>query len=356
MRHSELAMLIKGIQVKLDQAEKVRKYLFEKHLIRNDFKIERDDKFVYFPVRKITDELDSYKPVEKNFKKINKNLKSYKEILLIPDNTKQELPTSFDIIGNIILIKLENNLLNYKKKIGESLLQSNRNIKTVCLIRPVEGELRIRDLEVIAGEKRTTTFHKEYNLEFEVDISKTYFSPRLSSERKRIADLVKPNEIIVDMFAGVGPFSIMIAKYAHPKIIYALDKNKYAIIYAKRNIKKNNLLDKIEVIHTDAKQIQNILNQKKQRANRIIMNLPFSAYEFYPIALQIMANTCVIHYFDILYEDEISERIKNLIQKSKEFKIEVVEAKIRKIKSYSPREFYIGIDITAKRKNYADVA
>ena len=86
-------MLSKGIQVKLEQAEKVRKYLFEKNLIRNDFKIERDDKFVYFPVKKITDELDSYKSVEKNFKKINKNLKSYKEILLIPDKIKGEYDT-----------------------------------------------------------------------------------------------------------------------------------------------------------------------------------------------------------------------------------------------------------------------
>ena len=347
-------MLIKGIQVKLDQAEKVRKYLFEKNLIRNDFKIERDDKFVYFPVKKITDELDSYKSVEKNFKKINKNLKSYKEILLIPDKIKQELPTSFDIIGNIILIKLENNLLNYKKKIGESLLQTNRNIKTVCLIRPVEGELRIRDLEVIAGEKRTTTFYKEYNLEFEVDISKTYFSPRLSTERKRIADLVKPNEIIVDMFAGVAPFSIMIAKYAHPRIIYALDKNKHAINCAKRNIKRNNLLDKIEVIHTDAKQTQNILNQKKQRANRIIMNLPFSAHSYFKYALKIISNICVIHYYDILEEKNIEEGIKDLKKIANKNQISLTKFNLRRIKTYSPREFYIGIDITAKKD--ADVA
>ena len=347
-------MLSKGIQVKLKQAEKTRKYLLEKNLMRNDLKIERDDKFVYFPVNKITDDLYSYKTVEKKFKKINKIPKSYKEILLIPDKLKQELPTSYDIIGDIILIKLENDLLDYRKKIGESLLKINRNIKTVCLIRPVKGELRIRDLEVIAGERRTTTFHKEYNLEFEVDISKSYFSPRLSTERKRIADLVKPNEIIVDMFAGVAPFSIMIAKYARPRIIYALDKNKHAINYARKNIKRNNLLDKIDAIYGDAKHIQDILKQKNQRANRIIMNLPFSAHLFFKYALKIISNIGIFHYYDILKEEKIEDRVKDLKKIAEKNQISLTKFNFRRIKTYSPREFYIGIDITANKD--ADVA
>ncbi len=343
-----------GIKIKLEQAEKIRRYLFEKNLIRMDLKIKKDDKFIYIPVEKIPKKLSSYKFIENEFEKVKTEPKSYKEIVLIPDKLKHELPTSYDVIGDIILIKLKDDLWSYKEKIGESLLKLNKNIKTVFLTKPVTGELRTRDLELIAGEKRTITLHKEYGLKFNVDVSKTYFSPRLSAERKRVADLVKQGEIIVDMFAGVAPFSVMIAKYAHPKIIYAIDKNKDAIKYAQQNIKINNVLDKIEIIYTDAKKVHNILWQKGVKADRIIMNLPFSAYLFFEYALEIIADTCVIHYYDIISENKITERIKDLKKIAEENKISLTNFDVRKIKTYAPREFYIGIDITAKK--HADVA
>ena len=347
-------MKAKGLQVKPEQAEKIRKYLSKKNVLRKDLKIRRNDDFVYLPIEKVPKELDSSKIIEEDFEEIKKKPKSYKEIISIPNKLKHKLPISYDIIGDIILIKLQEELLEYKEKIGESLLQTNKNIKTVCLTKPVKGELRTRDLEIIAGEKCTKTLHKEYGLSFEVDVSKIYFSSRLSTERKRVADLVKPGEIIVDMFAGVAPFSLMIAKYAHPRIIFALDKNKDAVVYAQKNIKRNNVLDKIEIIHADAKKVKNILNQKGVKANRIIMNLPFSAFLFFEYALEIIANQCILHYYDIIKEGRIEERIKELNKIAEENKISLTNFDIRKIKSYAPREFYIGIDITAKK--HADVA
>lgn len=281
--------------------------------------------------------------------------KSYKEITHIPEKLKQELPTSYDIIGDIILIKLSDKLLKYRKEIGRSLLGVNKSIKTICLIKPIAGELRTRNIEIISGEKRTYTTHKEYGLKFDLDVSETYFSPRLATERKRITSLVKKGENVVDMFAGVAPFSIMIAKYANPKIVYAIDKNNYAIKYAQKNIKKNNVLDKVEIIKSDAKKVHNILDQHGVKADRIIMNLPFSAFLFFPYALKIAANNCVIHYYDILNENAISERVENLKKIAEKNRVILTNMDIRRIKTYSPREFYIGIDITAKKVD-ADVA
>ena len=182
-------------------------------------------------------------------------------------------------------------------------------------------------------------------------MQKTYFSPRLATERKRVANLVKPGEIVVDMFTGVAPFSIMIAKYADPKIIYAIDKNSEAIKYAKENIKKNNVLDKVEIIHADAKKVHKIL---KEKADRIIMNLPFSAHMFLKNTLTITKKISIIHYYDILKEEEIQERINELKRIGKENKTKLTNLNVRKIKTYAPREFYIGIDITATKN--ADVA
>lgn len=335
-----------GIRVQPKQAEKMCKYLSEKKVLRSDLKISKDDKFIYLPVKDIPNELGSYNIVRKEFQKRETKPKSYKEIVMIPNKLKNELPTSYDVIGDIILIKLPNNLLKYQKEIGRALLKSNKNIRTVCLIEPVTGEFRTRNITVIAGEKRTTTIHKEYGLKLDVDVKNTYFSPRLATERKRVAELVEPGETIVDLFTGVAPFSIMIAKYADPKIIYAIDKNKEAALFAKQNIKRNNVLDKIEVINADAKEIPNILEKK---ADRIIMNLPFSAHLFFAYALKIAKNHTIIHYYDILKDNKILERIDKLKKIAEENRYALTNLDARKIKTYAPREFYIGIDITAKK-------
>jgi len=338
-----------GVQVGLRQAEKARKYLSENNLLRKDLKVNKDKLFIYFPVKGTSNISNSYKIIEKEFEISEKKPKSYKEIISLSDNLKQDLPTSYDIIGDIILIKLPENLIKYKEEIGKSLLKINKNIKTVCLIQPVTGELRTRDVKVIAGEKRTKTTHKEYGLTFNVDVEKTYFSPRLATERKRVVSLIKPDEMVVDMFAGVAPFSIMIAKYSSSKMIYAIDKNEEAVKLARQNIIRNNVLDKIEVIHTDAKEIYKIFNQKNTKADRIIMNLPFSAYLFFTIALKITNNKSVIHLYDILNENKIQDRVNNLRKTAEENGSNIVKLDIRKIKTYSPREFYIGLDITVKK-------
>ena len=347
-------MKTKAIVVKPEQTEKMRIYLSKENLIRTDLKIKRKEGLIYIPLKEVNSKLKSHKIIDMDFEKNKRKPKSLQEVISIPKKLKKELPTSYDTIGNIILLKLKNDLLSYKEEIGKSLLTINKNIKTVCLIKPVEGEYRLRDIEIIAGENTTRTIHKEYGLKYEVDIKKTYFSPRLATERKRVADLVKPGEIIVDMFAGVAPFSITIAKYACPKIIYALDKNKFAIKYAKKNIKINNLLDKIEVIHCNAKNVKSILNGKEVNANRIIMNLPFSAHLYFKNSLEIADNYCFIHYYAILKEDKIKERIEILKKVAEEKRIILVKFDVRKIKTYAPREFYIGIDIKAKKN--ADVA
>jgi len=229
------------------------------------------------------------------------------------------------------------------------LIKSHKNIRTVCRIDPVSGELRTRKLSITSGEKNTKTVHKENGIKYNIDLRKVYFSSRLATERMRITEKVKTGEIIVDMFAGIAPFSINIAKYANPKKIYAIDKNKYAIEYAKQNIKINNVLDKIEVIHSDAKNVYKIINAENEKADRIIMNLPFSAISFLPYAFKISNNKTIIHYYDIIKDEEIDDRIKELRSIAIDNNYKIINLNIKKIKTYSPREFYIGIDITAKK-------
>ena len=340
-----------GICVQLSQAEPVRRYLFERQLLREDLAIKKDEDFIYFPVKEITEDLRSYTIVTASFEEKEIKPRFYKDLVNLPDHLRAQLPTSYDMVGDIILIKLPKTLLRYQKKIGKALLQTHKNIRTVCLIDPVAGELRTRNVTIIAGENRTLTTHTEYGLSYDVDVNTTYFSPRLASERKRVAGLVKPGETVVDMFAGVAPFSVMIARYAQPKMVYAIDKNKEAVRLAKQNVKQNHVLDTVEVLHADAKNVEQVIPTK---ADRIIMNLPFSAHAFFSSALNLANNTCIIHYYDIVKEEEIDARIDALKKIAKEQNFSLTEFSVRKIKTYAPREFYIGIDITAR--NHADVA
>ena len=340
-----------AVRVPFDQAEPVRKYLRERHLLREDLQIGKNTAGVYFPVTDTPKELSNYTVVTRLFEVRKKKPCCYKELLKLPQKLVGDLPTSYDIIGSILLLKLPQSLFRYRKQIGEALLQTHRNIRTVCLIDPVSGELRTRKMTILAGENQTMTTHTEYGLTFQVDVASTYFSPRLASERKRIATLVKPDEIVVDLFAGVAPFSIMIARYARPKRVYAIDKNITAVKLAKQNVKQNKVLETVEVIHADAKDVEKII---PTQADRIIMNLPFSAYNFFPVTLSIAASNCNIHYYDIIQEEDIDGRISSLKTIAQTQGYRLTEVTIHKIKSYAPREFYIGLDITATK--HADVA
>ena len=344
-----------GIQIEKKQAEKIRKYLIENNLLIKNLKITRDKNYVYFPVKNLPNESIKYKSVNMEFEIIENIPKSYKEIIEIPEHLKEKLPTSYDVVGDIIILKIPKDLELYKYKIGNSFLKVNKNIRSVYNTSSISGEFRTRNLEIIAGEKNSRTIHKEYDLRFYLDIRKTYFSPRLAEERKRIASIVNPGEIVVDMFTGIAPFSIMIAKYASPKIVYAFDKNKNAIEFAKENIKLNNVVDKIEVFNIDSKNIEEILKKKTSEVDRIIMNLPFSAHKYLPYALQLISDNCIIHYYDMIKEKNLEIRIEQLKNIGNNHDISFVDHKVRKIKTYSPREFYIAIDITAMKKQ-ADVA
>ncbi len=344
-----------AIKVPIKYAQKTLLFIKNKNLINKNLKLKKINQFLLIPILKSNNISklkinNNYKIIEDYFEEYEKKYKTYKEILNPPKNIKNILPTSYDIIGKIALIKLPDELLQYKKKIGESIRKSKKNIESVYLVKPVAGELRTRDIELISGKKQTKTIHKEYGLEFLVDVKDTYFSPRLANERKRIASLVKPGETVLDMFTGVAPFAVMVAKNSNAKIIYAIDKNKKAISLAQQNIKINKVVDKITLFNDDSKNISKILEKEKKGVDRIIMNLPFSAHDFFMYALNIISEKCFIHYYTISNDREIENIIENLKKIAKIKNVNLTSYSVNRIKSYSPREFYMGIDIMVKKK------
>jgi tRNA (guanine37-N1)-methyltransferase len=224
-----------------------------------------------------------------------------KDVLL--DSEISNVFSSFDIIGDIAIIKIPDSLLHKKKIIGDTLLLHIPNLKSIFLQNTaVDGEYRLRGLELIAGENKYVTTYKEYGCKFFVNVASSYFSPRLSTERLRISNLVSANETIVNMFAGVGTFSIIIAKKT-PVLIYNIDSNLDAYILSKINSKLNKVEDSIISINGDA---QDILSSQMfiQKADRILMPLPEKAFEFIDTSVDCLKpGGGYLHFFSHIKSD-----------------------------------------------------
>ena len=122
---------------------------------------------------------------------------------ILTNDESEELFSAFDQIGDIIVIRIPEPLLSKKKIIGETLLEKVSTAKSVFYqSSDVEGDFRTRTLELVAGDNRTETEYKEFGCRFVVDVEKAFFSPRLSTERERIASLVQDGEIVINMFGG----------------------------------------------------------------------------------------------------------------------------------------------------------
>jgi tRNA (guanine37-N1)-methyltransferase len=198
----------------------------------------------------------------------------------------------------------------YENLIGEAILKTHRNIRTVLAkAGAISGTYRLREFTFIAGEHKTQTVHREFGCQYHVDVAKAYFSPRLSHEHQRVASLVQTGETVVDLFAGVGPFSVLIAKKNPNVRVYAVDINPDAVELLKVNARANRVENRVFPILGDAKQIT--ANKLKGSADRVIMNLPETAIEFVDAACQaIKPQGGIIHFYAFVRSPDSIENLK----------------------------------------------
>ncbi|MBC7113703.1 MAG: class I SAM-dependent methyltransferase family protein [Candidatus Methanomethyliales bacterium] len=253
------------------------------------------------------------------------------------------LPRSFDIVGDIAVIEdLAPELVPHGEVLAKAIMEVHPRIRTVLLkTGKVEGDFRIPRLIVLAGEEKYETIHKEYGAKLKVDLSKAYFSPRLATEHHRVASMVHDGEVVVDMFTGVGPFSILIAKRASARV-FSIDINPHAIALLKENIKLNRLKGEIVPICGDVRAIAPQLNGV---ADRVIMNLPSSSLDYLDVAISLLKKSGgMIHIYLFAKEDPIqsakemfNNRLTGLIKGCEVMNVRVV-------KPVAPREWQVVID------------
>ena len=291
-------MISKAIRIKRNEIFSVLKILKEMGIMDERFKIKKENEYAYIPIKF---PIDGYEIFEIDFEEIRRK-NNYMDFLKLPEEIKNYLPRSMDIVGNIAIIKLNEHVIPYSNEIAQAIMKFKKNIKTVANDKGVKGEFRVRDLEIIGGNG-LETIHTENGIKIYVDLAKVYFSPRLSTERARILSLINDNEIILDLFCGVGSFSLLIGKKRKVKI-YAIDKNPFAISCLKKSIEINKISNVVPILGDIRDVIHSIPNAK-----RAIVDLPLESLNY----IDLIKNKAKI--FHIYYKTDSPNKVKEEIEK-----------------------------------------
>lgn len=334
-----------GLKIPKKQANTIRLILQEKSILGHEWKIKRVDDYVYLPLKKKPDamllselNLSNSNLIETDFEKLKKRPQSIEDFLKdrIPPEKMDEFKKSFDIIGDVVILEIPEELEEEKYLIGEAALKFTKRKSVYRKKSEIKGVHRTRELEHLAGEDQPVTIHKEYESHIMLNVKEVYFSPRLATERRTITNQIKDGETIIDMFTGVGPIAINISRTRKVKI-YAIDINPQAISYLKKNIANNKLQGEVYPIRGD---VRDVMNDSNIQANRIIMNLPETAYKFLPLAIKYLESGGIINYYQ--FSSDYSQPIKMIKSIAKPRKVEILDQ--RKVKSRSPGVWHMAID------------
>jgi len=220
-------------------------------------------------------------------------------------------PSGFDMIGDLAIIKLNEELGGKEKNIAEQLLKL-KQVKTVLKKEgKVDNEFRVRKYKVIGGENTKETLHIEFGCRYKLNIETAYFSPRLGNERERITNQIKNGEKILVMFAGIGPYAIQIAKHKDVEL-WGVEINPEGIKYFKENAKLNKVEKKIKIFEGD---VRKIVSKWEDKFDRIIMPLPKDAETFLDVAKKVSKKNTIIHlYIFANSKEEAIEKISYNIE------------------------------------------
>jgi tRNA (guanine37-N1)-methyltransferase len=253
---------------------------------------------------------------------------------------------AFDIVGDIAIVEPGTD--------AQQLLAEHKNINVVLAKKgEIEGDYRVREYDILASRpeardftdvpailrprKLTETVHKENGCRFKVDPTEAYFSVRLSTERARIASLVKKGEKVLVMFAGVGPYPVVIAKMAEPETVVGIELNPYAVRFFEENIELNKL-ENVKAIEGDVK---DAIPKLKEDFDRIVMPLPKESENFLYLAVKRVKKGGRIHLYKILHENDVEKFVQEIKKTLTRTKIDIVKAG-----EYSPGFYRYCFDIT----------
>lgn len=243
------------------------------------------------------------------------------------------------IIGKILILDEKYNNLS---KSDLEKLKDKFHVESIIKLGNIHGQLREPTVEVLLGDT-TETIHKENGCLFKLDLSKVMWSKGNTNERMRIAKLVGDGELVLDMFAGIGYFSIPIGVHANPKNIYSIELNPNSYNFLKTNIELNHInqkagYEKMLPILGDCR-----VKASEYKADRIIMGYVRTTHEFLPSAINSLNPGGILHYHETVPDKLIDTRpIARIKEAAVDRDVELLN--LVKVKKYSPGVSHIVVD------------
>jgi tRNA (guanine37-N1)-methyltransferase len=253
---------------------------------------------------------------------------------------------AFDVLGNIAIVNFSKKTAKKDKiKFAEKILKENKSITTILeKTGKVKGRLRKPTTKYLSGEKTKEVIYRENNCVFRFNVDNTYFSPRLSNERKELASLIKKGEEVFVMFAGVAPFSVVIAKNSKAKKVYSNEINREANKYAELNINLNKLKERIELVNGDIKKVSQKLKKQNKKFDVIVMPRPQLKDTFLKSAFDLSKKNTRIYYYDFCKQDETEKITKKIKQEAKKSKKKIKILKMKKAGEIAPYKIRLRVD------------
>jgi tRNA (guanine37-N1)-methyltransferase len=223
----------------------------------------------------------------------------FEDIKLVYDNWKAsevlraiippeiDAVASYSIIGHILHLNLRENLSEFKQIIGQVFLDKIPNIRTVVnKTDNIDNTYRNFQMELLCGDDDMVATIRENKCTFKLDFSTVYWNPRLCTEHERIVNKLSKGDVLYDVFAGIGPFSV---PAAHKGVkVLANDLNPESCKWLRENAQSNKVGSNIDIfnkdgadfIREDLKAHLLTLRHSKDYKIHITMNLPALAYSF----------------------------------------------------------------------------
>ncbi len=279
---------------------------------------------------------------------IHMKIKKQLQLLLknkIDNSLLNKIPSGYSRIGDIAIFhQIERDLYNYRKLIGDAIIDLDPQINVVIEQVGTRTSFRIPKIKHLAGEERYTTIHNEYRTSFEIDVSKITFSPGNKGERNHLINLVDNNEVICDMFACIGNLSLPIVVNNPSVQVYGIEWNEVAFSLLEKNIRLNKIEDRYFPIYGD--------NREKTPSNiasRILMGYFEIDEKHFNCALKAIKTKGWIHYHSTTTRDNLNEPEEFIYQLVEDTNYNLVIKEIRKIKKISPRLYHLCTDIYVEK-------
>jgi tRNA (guanine37-N1)-methyltransferase len=321
-------MTVPCVRVRPEAGEATRQALAERALLDDAHDITVADGWLYVPVDDPDEVPSEYTVVE----------------FAAPRRETQTLPAdllgfepSLERLGRIVIIDEDDD--ERARRIADAVMDSDLPCDTVVnRASKVQGPHRVREWDVLAGNG-TETVHREYGVEFALDIAEVYFSPRLATERHRVVEQVTASERVFDMFAGVGPFVVPMAKRGAE--VVGCDLNPAAVEYLRENARRNGVADRVTALEGD---VREAAADYEGWADRVVMNLPHSADDFLDTAVALAGEECVVHLYDIQGESDPFGPGTEALRAAAGDEYEVHVETERVVRSYAPHELNVCLD------------